>query len=243
MKFIDKVKLLINRGEIKEASLNILEDGASAILGDPIAIGKIILAIGKSPFFIREQLFWAKIEAFINGVFLSEEDRSNLRAKLTKCGEENDNPFRLIEYIDRAETNKKIRYLINATRCLLSDYIELSDFFRICHAVTHTLEEDLLFMAQHIEESNLPYNFCVQGLLTTGLMYQSIIDSNGNQKYSFTPIANQVDRYAVSFDNIERYPYPYVDTLVKPSSPQTSIPGLEWQTIEKAEVEKALSKI
>ena len=243
MKFIDEVKLLIDRGEIKEASKNILEDGASAILGDPIAIGKIILAIGKSPFFIREQLFWAKIEAFINGVFLSEEDRSNLREKLTKCGEEKDNPLRLIECIDRAETNQKIRYLINATRCLLSGYIELPDFFRICHAVTHTLDEDLSFMAQHIKDCNLSYDFCVQGLLTAGLMYQSIIDSNGNQKYSFTPVANQVDRYAVSFDNVERYPYPYMDTLAKPLSPQTSIPGLEWQTIEKKEVEKSLSEI
>ena len=232
MKFVDEVKLLISRGEIKEASLNILEDSASAILGDPIAIGKIILAIGKSPFFIREQLFWAKIEAFINGVFLSEEDRSNLRAKLTRCGEEKDTPLRLIECIDRAETNKKIRYLINATRCLLSDYIELSDFFRICHAITHTLEEDLSFMAEHISEAEIPYNLCIQGLLTSGLMYESVIDTNGNPKYSFTPVANQVDEYAVSFDNIERYPYTYMNTLKKPSNPRTNIENLEWQSMD-----------
>ena len=230
MKLIDEVKLLISRGEIKEASLNILEDGASAIFGDPIAIGKIILAIGKSPFFIREQLFWAKIEAFINGVFLSEEDRSNLRAKLTKCGEEKDNALRLIECIDRAETNKKIKYLINATRCLLSDYIEPSDFFRICHAITHTLEEDLNFMAKHISETEIPYNLCVQGLLTSGLMYESVIDTNGNPKYSFTPIATQVDRHAVSFDNIERYPYPYMNTLKKPSAPHKNIESTEWKS-------------
>ena len=230
MKLVDEVKLLISRGEIKEASLNILEDGASAILGDPIAIGKIFLAIGKSPFFIREQLFWAKIEAFINGVFLSEEDRSNLRTKLTKCGEEKDNALRLIECIDRAETNKKIKYLINATRCLLSDYIELSDFFRICHAITHTLEEDLTFMAEHISETEIPYNLCIQGLLTSGLMYESVIDTNGNPKYSFTPVAMQVDRYAVSFDNIERYPYPYMNTLKKLADPHKSIESTEWQS-------------
>lgn len=243
MKFIDEVKLLIEKKEVQETSLSIMKDGVSAVLGDPIAAGKIILTLEKSPFFFREQLFWAKMEAFLNGVFLSEEDRSNLRTRLVKCGEYNDNPYRLVACIDRAETNQKIRYLVNATRCLLSDYIDLSDFFRICHAVTYTLEEDLIFMAEHIQESELSYDFCVQGLLTTGLMYQSVIDGNGDQKYSFTPLAGQVDRYAVSFDNIERYPTPYMHVPQKTFALQTNIPGLEWATSERKEVYERIKQL
>lgn len=137
---------------MQEASTNMLEDTINAIWGDPISAGKVMLAIAKSPFFVREQLFWSKIEAFLNGVYLDGDDCAKLRAKLTECGEKGDNPCRLAECIDRAETQQKIRYLINATRCLLTDFIDLSTYFRICHAVTHTLEEDLCFLRNHIRE-------------------------------------------------------------------------------------------
>ena len=116
MKFIEQIRERISRGEIKDASTNLLEDIANAVLGDPISIGKIIIALAKSPFFIREQLFWMKMELFLNGVYLSEDDRAKLRAKLTEDGAKQDNSLRLVECIDRAETQKKVQYLINATR-------------------------------------------------------------------------------------------------------------------------------
>lgn len=42
MKFTEQIKGLISRGEIQEASTNMLEDTINAVLGDPISIGKII---------------------------------------------------------------------------------------------------------------------------------------------------------------------------------------------------------
>ena len=40
-------------------------------------------------------------------------------------------------------------------------------------------------------------------------MCQSVIDSNtGNHKYSFTALAELVDEYAVSYDNVARYSNP-----------------------------------
>lgn len=237
MNIIEQAKGLIAKGEVKEASINFLEDGVNAFLGDPISIGKILLALAKSPLFIREQLFWVKMEAFLNGVYLSEEDRGNLRAKIWRDGEYGDNPRRLIECIDRAETKQKIGYLINATRCLLSDYIDLSTYFRICHAITQTLDEDLSFLGENINEKDIPYGLHVQGLLTSGLMYQSVIDANGEQKYSFTPLAECVDRYAVSYNNVERYPMT-VRYVATSSSPQPKLPGIpEWEEVSDEEID------
>lgn len=104
MNCIERIKSLISNGEIQEASINILEDVINAVLGDPVSIGKIIIALTKSPFFIREQLFWTKMEIFLNGVYLSEDDCEKLSVKLTKDGEKDDNAFRLVESIDKAET-------------------------------------------------------------------------------------------------------------------------------------------
>lgn len=227
MKFTEQIKGLISRGEIQEASTDIFEDTINAILGDPISAGKIMIALAKSPFFVREQIFWTKIEAFLNGTYLDENDCANLRAKLTEDGGKRDNPLRLVESIDRAETQQKVCYLINATRCLLTDFIDRPTYFRICHAVTHTLEEDLTFLAEHIDDSDLPYSIYTQGLLTSGLMYQSVIDGNGDQKYSFTSIAKLVDQFAVSYDNTGRYPNPHV-IQVQDNPPQIRVPSLEW---------------
>lgn len=210
MNCVETIKGLIADGKIKEASTNILEDVISAALGDPVSIAKIIIAFAKSPLFIREQLFWTKMEAFLNGVYLSKDDRIKICAKLIKDNDNRDNAFRLVESIDRADTTQKIQYLINSTRCLLADFIDRSTYFRICHAITHTLEEDLAFLREHINEDDIPYSPYTQGLFTAGLMYQSVIDGNGEQKYAFTSIAKIVDQYAVSYENVERYPNPKV---------------------------------
>lgn len=225
MKLTEQAASLIQHGEIQEASTNLLEDTVSAILGDPISIGKIMLAVTRSPFFIREQIFWMKLDAFLDGVYLSEQDLGKLRAKLVKDGGKQDNPLRLVESIDRAETRQKIQYLINATRCLLADFIDRPTYFRICNLITHTLEEDLQFLKAHIKESDLPYSTYVQGLLTAGLMYQSVLDGDGAQKYSFTPVAEILDRFALSYDEINRYPDPRI-VPSQADAPKIKIPSL-----------------
>lgn len=226
MKFRDEKNDIVS-DNAKEASKDFLNNLIDAVLGDSIAAGRVMVAIAKSPFFIREQIFWRKFFSFLEGVYLSEKDRRDLRVKITENGTKGENPFRLIEYIDRAETQKKMQYLVNATRCLLADFIDIATYFRICHDVTYTLDEDLHFLKTHIEKSNLSYDAYVQGLLTAGLMYQSVIDGNGDQKYSFTPMAEDVDKFAVSYDNLERYPNP--QSSVQKSNLQTRIPSSEWK--------------
>ena len=96
----------------------------------------------------------------------------------------------------------------------------------------------MVFLGKHINAEDIPYSVYVQGLLTVGLMYQSVIDGNGDQKYSFTPLAEMVDRYAVSHENIERYPNP----TSMPSSftaPQPKLPGMiEWEPISNEDINK-----
>lgn len=236
MNIIEKAKQEINSGLISEESIDFLEDIYNAVSGNPVSVAKVLLTLYKSPFLIREKIFWKKMERFLSGVYLEEDDSAALCATLTENGNKNENIYRLIELIDRAETQKKIQYLINATRCLLSKFIDLEMYFRICHAVIQTLDADLLFLRNHIEESNLSYDINIQGLFSVGLMYQSIIDANddGEQCYSFTPLASLVDRFAISYDDVERYPNPK-NRYEKNSSLEVSIsePVIEKDGIDK----------
>lgn len=238
MKIIEEAKALISNGKIQNATENFVFDSAGAVLGDPVSIGKIILAVAKSPFFWREQIFWTKMEMFINGVYYNENDRAKLRARLCQIGEENKNVYRLVDFIDKAESKQKIKYLINATRCLLTDFIDLQMYFRICHTITHTMEEDLNFLSKNIDKADLSYNTYIQGLLTSGLVYQSVIGGNCDSKYSFTPLAESVDRFAVSYDDVERYPNP-IQIIYNNRSPQTQLSGIpEWEEIPESDIKK-----
>ena len=100
----------------------------------------------------------------------------------------------------------------------------MPEYFRICNTVTYTLYEDLQFLKTHIPCSELEYNECVQGLLTSGLIYQSVIDgNNGEHRNSFTDIALLVDMYAVSYNDLARYPNP----KVRNSNNSLSLPHIE----------------
>ncbi len=218
MEFMDTARELINCENIRESGKDLLEDSVEALLGNPVSAAKALVTLGKFPFLIREEIFWSKMERFLNGVFLSEDNCLKMCAKLAENGKKRENAVRLIECIDKAETEKVIDYLVNATRCLLAECIDLSTFFRITHIVTHTIAEDLEYLKEQIDKSELSYDECVQGLLTAGLMYQSVIDggdlddeNEGKGRYSFTPFARKVDQYAVSFQNTNRYPNPVKD--------------------------------
>lgn len=236
MNLIEQAKHLISKNEVKEATEDFLEDSINALLGDEVSVGKILIRLMKSPAFFREQLFWTKMELFLGEVYENEEDTRKLKDKLWVDGRYSDNPYRLLECIDRAQTKQKVKYLVNVTKCLLFDHIDLPTYFRICHILTQTLEEDLSFLGAHIEKAELPYSIHIQGLLNSGLVYHSVIDANGNQQYSFTPLAELIDRYAVSYDNIDRYSF-----FMKPPAITTTLPIstslTEWQEITSNEID------
>lgn len=232
MNIIDTVKAMIARNEVKESSANLLEDSLDALItGNTTSIAKIMKGIAESPFFLREQIFWTKFESFLAGVYASDKDRASFCAKLAEDGKQQENALRLIECIDRAETKRKSEYITNAGRVLSAGFVSLPDFFRICHAITNNIDEDLQFLAENLLKSDIEYSISVQGLLSSGLMYQSTIDTNGQQKYSFTALAEMVDRCAVSFRDDTRYPDPSKGQSI--SSPQISIPPLETGTFSE----------
>ena len=201
--YIDEIKYLYkdNINQIR----SIIEDIANALLGNPVSLVKTLKSIANAPFFIREQLFWNKFFNFLNGIASSDDDLEKFRTKLSENGTELENAMRLITLIDRAETQKKVQYIINATMSLISDRITLSSYFRICHSIIYTIDEDLLFMTAHIHEDAIPMNIHVQGLMASGLMYYSSIPAMVKY-YSFTEIAHLIDKYAITCDYHARYP-------------------------------------
>ena len=209
MKFLEQAKALVSDKTVKDGTVDFLGDSISTLLGDPVAACKLLFSVLRSPMAIQEQFFWLKFEMFLNGIDVSNEERANFCKRLTEDGTKRENPYRLIQAIDRTDTKNKIQYLINASRCLSVGFVELPLYFRICHTITNSLDEDLIFLAEHImEDAEYGYSTVVQALMNNGLIYQSVIDGNGEDRYKFNSLANELDRFAISYDNVERYPNP-----------------------------------
>ena len=211
MSLIEEAKSLMRNKDVQEASSNFLEDAIESILGNPIATAKLMINVIKFPFFLREQIFWTKFEMFLSGVYTSDKDRLNFSRFLTEDGTKRENSQRLLACIERVETRDKIQYLINASRSLSAGFINLSDYFRICHQITQNLDEDLCFLKENIINTHISYSYSIEGLLSSGLIYQSGSDANEGhegQSYAFTSIAEIVDRFALSYDDVDRYPNP-----------------------------------
>lgn len=231
MKLLEQAKALVANPEIQEGTKNFVADSVSALLGDPVAAGKIMVSLASSPFFFNERLFWTKVELFLSGMDMDERNRAEFCAKLAEDGTNGDNPYRLLHAIDHAETRQKIGFLINASRSLGAGFIELPTYFRICNAITGALEEDLLFLADHIQDDgDFGYSDTIQGLMNVGLAYQSIYDGDGDNRYRFTPFADTLDQFAVSLNNVERYPMIGGTSLPRERSMTQEIEQTKWGT-------------
>ena len=197
MSICEDAKMLVNDKMVQERTKDIISDIIKALLGDPLAVAKIIIEFEHSPLFIRDRIFWIKLQKYINGVYTCQEDYKKLKTKLAEYADSDEGAQRLIECIDRADTSNKIQFLINATNHLLDNEIDCADFFRICRAIAQTLEEDLQFLKNHISEETINGSINVLGLVTTGLMHMVFNNPDGGSLYSFTELAKKVNRYAI----------------------------------------------
>ena len=231
MKFSERIKRLLESEEVRDTSHDLLLDAVSAILGDPISAVKVLNALRKMPAFIQQELLWAKMEAFIDGLDLDEEDIRKLGAIFEENGDKTDNALRLISCIEKADSIKKIGCFVNATLSLINGFINREKYFRICLTVSNTLLEDLQFLQQKIHLKDFSYSETVQGLISSGLMFMSSIQETPS--YSFTPFAIDVDKYAISYGDNERYSYSQ-DVLPNPVTIRLSVypEGLTWEPLK-----------
>lgn len=206
----DEFKTILKSDEAKQQQQELLENALGTLEANPIAFKKLITTILNMPFSIREQIFWNKFYNFLQGVYLSPEDAIKLSNRLFGNEiEKRRNGMRLFEYIGKIDTEECLQFMINATRSLLLDLINVADYFRIVKAITETLYEDLKYLSEHIiEEKRFTGNTQILALTRSGLMIEAGIDGNAdveNQEYVFTRLGMSVDRFAISFENDKRY--------------------------------------
>lgn len=217
----------IDKKKAIEECFEMIGLACSSASGDPTAHAQLAVKIAGMPVQFGNYLFYNKLELFLEGVALDEKNREKLKRKL-EASNTSEFSLRLVELINRCESERKVRYISNATRCLLNDHIDRAQYFRICSAVTSALDEDLAFLREHLFDGDdfLEYSIEAQGLANVGLMLQGS-RADARPSYTFTPLARLVDQFAISFGDATRYPEPG-----KP--PEAIAPKVPNQVMEQA---------
>ena len=197
---------------------NILEDLCgilgSIILGEATYKVQLGLWAGRYGLSIPDKLFCRKLKRFADENRMSDEEKKKFCDRFSKEGSREENILRLLNIINVLETEEKVDYINNLRVAYGYGRITHTNFFRICNIVANTLYEDLIFLKTHIkDEKSFSYSDEIQGLLNYGLVEQSTInmgsfedDGENHSEYSFTRLAEMVDKFALSYDDIERYP-------------------------------------
>lgn len=197
---------------IKDNCIDIIDNAIGTLMQDPDAAKKLADSIRKMPVLIKDAIYWNKFYMFVIGVKKVEDDLGKgikLDCKLfDNPKNRKQNGMRLLGYVDRADTEQKINYYINATRSLLMGCIDNTNYFRIMKAISETLSEDLEYLVENATTSKvLKGNMQILALERSGLVLQAGIDANESiesQGYAISSLGRMVDRYAISLESEER---------------------------------------
>jgi len=109
-------------------------------------------------------------------------------------------------------------------------FISKSDYYRLCHAIRNTMEEDLHHLSQNIKKDHLKNNIHIEFLRQNGLTMQTV-NSGGNfdtneddGEFEFTPLAHMLDKFGLDYENEQKYKYSNsIKTLSEQSIPVTNV--------------------
>ncbi len=204
----------MNDGNITKASelYDIVETIIGVATHDPLSVAKITAFLSDKTYTEIQKIPYLQIKKYLDGVKRVEElgNSCKIADKLfSDPKRKNDNAMRIYKMVTSTDTEKKIDYLIDATRSMLLGLIDTDEMFRIFRAIVDSLPEDLDYLSSIVEKSG-PFtgNIQILALERSGLMISAGIDANADveeQQYHITTLGFMVDRYALSLSNEERW--------------------------------------
>lgn len=208
----EEIQGFIEEVDVSTISEEMLDNMIGMLMIDPIARKNFAKQIAQMPFLIRDAYYWSKFNLFVTGIKNAEIELGKgikLSNKLFDTPKnKRENGMRLLGYIDKADSEQKINYYINATRSLLLGLINNTDYFRIMKALMETLNEDLEYLAHIATKEDVHRgNMQLLALERSGLVLQAVFDANEsveNQSYVISSMGKYVDRFAVSFEDDEK---------------------------------------
>lgn len=105
----------------------------------------------------------------------------------------------LMGMIDRMDNINKQKILANLTKARINDQISIEDFFRLSNMLEKIPYVDLESLPNYIEDY-YDYSGVSELLYTTGVLQQSVIDANGEDRYILSKLGRLLLFHGLNID-------------------------------------------
>ena len=187
-----------------------LKQNISALVDDlPIdSRFKLLVDATKSIVSFRDSYYIYKFQKLIGKISEIEiSENIKLSDRLFNGAKAQENALRIINVIDKVDTDLKIDYMKNAIRAYLLQLIDEKTFFRMLKIIGDVLNEDLEFLRDNVQNKEIVWSTEVQALERNGLLLQFTFDSAKSveeQKYVITSFGYELDKNVLSLLDDER---------------------------------------
>ena len=189
---------------------------------DPTSIINLTARTTDTALTFCQRIPFIKLQKYLKGAKAAEDDPGaacKLSDQLFSDPDKSvDNALRMIKYVTDTDTEKKLDYLVNATRALLLGFISVPEMIRIYQAINDTMPEDLEYLSEIIVKGETHKgNIQIQALERSGLMILSEVNPNVDieyQEHAISRLGFMVDEYAISFNDDGRQRW-YKDHMQK----------------------------
>jgi len=210
---LEAIAVVVKSKELKEYADSSVENFASVVLGGRlVSAKKQIESTTNLLFSIPDILFWDKMKCFLCGTY---SDFNFQKKIFEKFSEEEwiDFTKRQIHIVNEIEDDAKIAYFSNLTKSFAQNFIDLPLYFKLAKALQGTTREELRYLSTNINRRESPKDIFMMSLMQYGLATSyNLYELNWSGSIApdiidFTMLAHCMDRFAIDFENEDKYSY------------------------------------
>jgi len=150
-------------------------------------------------FHLPTALFWDKMERFLKGTYYNFEDQVKFAEKF----EEDNNQYvgfvkRLLSLIDLVDTDEKVNYVANLTRCFLLYGMEKDLYFRLAKFIQDNTAEEILFLKNMKYDQHMKNDSRISLLILQGIIIQEQ-DEKSHTSYVLSSFGKALKKCSLNF--------------------------------------------
>lgn len=152
-------------------------------------------------FHMPTAMFWAKMERYLRGSFLSFEDQIKFSMKFSEDNENYKNFVKKqINLINNIEADSKVDYLANLTRCFFLFDMDVPLYFRLARIIENCTSEELDFLRDVKLDAMMENNAMVSMLIIQGIIVQTQ-NENDNTRYMISSFGELLKKCSLNFES------------------------------------------
>lgn len=174
----------------------------NALNGDVTAFVSLLHKVCKIPESARTIIFYDNFRKFLEGMQYDEDTQKKFLVFLNKDGKQSENSKRIVQLIEDMDSDLKISALINLTKSVSYNFISKRYYFRFALLLRNLISEDLEYLKENISSGPVKESDLIDIFLRNGLIYNS-----EDGEYYYSPMAFELDKFALSFRDEYKYKY------------------------------------